>query len=427
MKRNFATMIALVFLAGCSVLTPRPQVIRRFSQYRVVEQPPANTPLVSLTTFSTPVPAVDPPRGLLNMAERGQAELVRALAAKTDGAPALARALALPFAPEQERPAMIDRSRVKRRVVFSIEKRSPGPADRINLVRVRVKLPQIGADAPTFVGWNRMESEYRTIDLGKLTSTQTRTMGGELGLSIPVLSAAPNVSASAEKSLEEEVTVQRRVPSLHGTLALREASLMEEGVSGVDLTGNVSADFEIVLPFRDGQAYSFTFTAKDGAPDCTQRPSLRSHVLRYPVHRDTLKAEVEMEYVVRQVGRGVRTEFEADDWVTFVNGTHPTRTFTLIPGEDLAVSVFTLRSAGNPLQVADALAGGPLPLQDLRLATYEDAFRVLSWLHRCEATIPGYPLSLNGTPLTSRSMGQLLIQNDPLGASATPPARPAPN
>jgi hypothetical protein len=398
-------------LASCTPPRVNPVPTRRFAAYSFTEQR-ADSPLVRLSVFSIPVPPGDGPRGLLDLAEGGQAEMVKAMADRTESAPSLAQALAIPIAAETPTLPLVDRSTLKRRVVFSVENDSDGPADRVNRARVRVRLPQAGARNPTFVGWNRVESQYQTIDLGKLTSTQSSSTSAELGLTLPVASAAPKFSAGAETSLEEEVTLRQRFASLHGTLTAHEATLMEEGYTGVDLTGNIHADFEIKLPPHDELVYAFNYQVRGGALDCEQRPSLRAFTLRRPDWRGPITAEVELEYVLRHVGSGTTTLIESDDSVTFVRGRHALGVVPLVSAADLEVSVYQLRHpTAGVLAVDDALAGAQMRVRDLQLASYEDAFRLLTWLHRCRANVPGYPILLGGRAARPADVARFQIFN----------------
>lgn len=424
MHRNAKLLLLLGsgLLAGCHAPRHAPDPTRRFAGYDSVRHPPSAPPLVSLTVFAIPVPGGEGPRGILNLTERGQAALVSAIAAKPDGAQPLAEALALPFAPAAGPSRVVDRSVVNRRVVISVENLSEEPGDRVSRARVRIRLPYDSDMSPVFRGWNRVENQYQNIDLGKLTSTQKSTTSAELGLTLPVgpASAAPSISSGSENSLQEEVTIRQRFASLVGTLTPKEATLIQEGYTGVDLTGNVHADFEIALPKFDELVYAFNYTATAGAPDCGKRPSLRAFVVRRPHWRDAVRAEIELDYTLRRIRNGRSTLIESDDSVTFVRGTYPLRNVLLVPQEDLSVAVFRLlypaAAAGDPvvLKVEDRTTGGGDPLRDLKLASYEDAFRLLAWLQRCNAAIPGYPLQLNGRGLTAADVRRLQIENRPV-------------
>jgi len=194
---------ALVELCGCaSFMRPQPVVLRR---YVTQQRAQAADSSVKITVFALGVPATPaPPTNITNLSTDAQAELVKALATRTpNGGPgALAQALAVPIQAASSEPSLRDLTHISRRLVFSLENKSPGEASRISKARIYID----PLDGTRFAGWNRIENNYQTLELGKLSLSQERGATASLGLTLPVAAASPSVGASATNTLQEEVT-----------------------------------------------------------------------------------------------------------------------------------------------------------------------------------------------------------------------------
>ena len=166
MGRSFAILrltIATALLSSCV----RPVVTRRYR----IQTPIANAPIaVRFTAFCLDVPVAFARTTLLNLADRGQASLIQELGEKSTDARELLGNLGSPIVFSQDPGGVIDHTRFERRVVFSIDDQSPGPADRITQARIRLTIPALAK----FNSWTQFATKYETADLGSLKFTQNR-------------------------------------------------------------------------------------------------------------------------------------------------------------------------------------------------------------------------------------------------------------
>lgn len=377
-----------VTLTGCMAFSrPTPVITQR---YRVRSFAKDTAPSVKITVFSLPIsPPRSPDVGITALAPQAQAELIKAIDADTQPARALIQALALPLRPEQDRsrPSFRDLTRIPRQLVFSLENLSREPADRVNQARIRI----VALDGLSFVSWNRIETNNQTVQLGSLGLTQNRTASADLSLTLPVLSATPKLGATAANNLNEAITLSQQRAVLTGTLQKDSAVLIQQGSAGLDLTGNVTADFELSVPADSGTS---VFMAQ--LPATCTRPSFDRQTIRYALEARDMRVTVQLEYVRRAVVAGHATVTESDDSVVFTRGTSTSDRVEIIPGEALRFSIFELRMAPDSalLYVEGAAPGTRLESRrPLQFATWDEAVAMLGWLRGCGATVP-FPLPL---------------------------------
>lgn len=395
-------------------------VLRRYtSQTRVME----DTPRVKITVFALPVPApAAAERGITNLSPDAQAELVKVMATRTpDGGPqGLAEALAIPIQGTSSTPSFRDLTRISRRLVFSLENQSAGAADRISEARIYVR----PADSTRFVSWNRIENDYQTVELGKLNLTQERSSGAELGLTLPVLAATPSVKASAGSTLQEEMMLRQQRTALTGAITAGHAMLLQQGGIGIDLTGNVTADFDLVVPRGDERT---VFVAPTLPDSCAQRPTFNRQTIRYPAARtigaDTLplpvKLNVELRYVRRVVQRGHETMMEGDDHVVFKEGVDRVDSVVVVPGEMLRAAVSEIRLNDTTVWIEGATQSGTIDrVAPLQFARFEDAAAMLAWMRRCEVGAVQHPLFAGLRPLSGKDALRMNIWRVPLNYGA---------
>lgn len=406
-------------LTGCAFLTgkPAPLVHRRYAAFGYLEKKDEpKEPEVRITVFAMPVPAAAPAAlGITGLAGDAQAEMVRALERRTrdGGTAALVQAMALPLRPAGAVTTFRDLTRISRRLVFSVDHRAMNPADRVAEARIAVT-PDSGV---RFVSWNRMENEYQTVELGKLNLSQERSGTAELGLTLPVLSAAPSASATAAATLQEELMLRQRRTALTGTLRPEEAMLLQEGAPGIDLTGNVTADFELAVP-SGGDETVFV----PSLPSTCGRPSFDRVTLRYPkVGRrpeggpDTVWLKVVMDYVVRHVRAGHETIMEGDDSVQMRRGSEAADRVVAVPTEALRVSVFQIQREKKPVMIRGATRSGTADdVAPLQFATFEEAAAMLAWMRRCGVRAVGHTLLVNERALGNGAAARMHVWRQPL-------------
>lgn len=431
MKRAvLAVLFTAVAAQACAPLSLSPRLTRRYAA-RAFAQADPTTPPVRLSVFATAVPRSASETVITSLAERGQAEMVRAMALRAETPQSIAEAMALPIRRPVPVPGQRDLTQVTRRLVFSVDNESLEPADRISMARIRVVL----GDGARFTGWDRITTRFDTVDLGSIEAGQSHEVGAELGLTLPVLSAASSVSSSAGSTLNEEVNLRQRRVALTGALAEGHAVLSQQGASGIDLTGNVTADFEIAARrLSDPRVTVAEFPQAGGRPNCEAGPRLQAQWLRVPAS-GPVRANVYLDYVLRRVTRGGETVSESDDVVVFTSGRDSVMNVVVVPGDALEHAVFQVRmrtgvgaQPGDPMVLVTGIASGTTPGPvSLEFAGYADAMGMLAWLRGCEGRAAGYTLSLQGSgrTLSKAEVEHLYIWRFPLQPPPSPGA-PAP-
>lgn len=389
----YALLAGLFILASCAP-SLNPKLTKRYSQIWVVDQDTMrNSPKwADISAFSLPARQESNPRDLFSLSGEGQAALIDALAVRSQDAQALSRALSANI--QQDRAvSILDLSATKRRIVFSVGNRSRSPADRLTSVRLHL----VPLDGTEFTGWDKLATEYQTIDLGKLSFGQTFTAGGELGAAVGALS--PKATVSAGSQVQEEVPLQQRLVALSGFLSPKHMILLQQAGSGQDLTGNVVVDLDLRLPRTPLATITSVVSPgeSDGQIDCAKKPSFRQQRVIAPQNTPILGTVV-LEYVLRRVISGHSTLYEGDDVVVHHHGADTLRNIVLIPESDLAFRVWRLTGPSDALLQAGS--GTPTKLQLLQFASYDDALRLENWIENCGATtISGLHLLLNDNAL----------------------------
>lgn len=399
MRAILAALAAAAVASACVPPRVTPAVTRRYA-HRQFGRDTAHS--VTLTAFTIPVPAAAASaNGITTLAPEAQAEVVKAVAGHTSTPASLTEAIGLPIGGAGGAAPFVDLTRVSRRLVFSVENRSLGPADRVSLARISIH-PQGEA---AFRGWNRIENRYEQVDLGKLNLTRGVTNTGEIGATVPFLSLAPKVSTSATSSLVEDVALTQRYAALTGAMTEREAVLLQQGVTGIDLTGTVTADVDISLPRgADVTVRHVAIPRKDGAPDCSARPVFQRQVVRYPRTADSVWIAAGLEYLLRRVQRGDETITESDDSVVLELGQDSVTKVLAIPGEDLKYSVYQLKLGNEFVEIRDEHEFASSLLQ---VPSFDEAFGLLGWLRACGTPKHGTLFSIARRPLARSDLRAL--------------------
>ena len=399
-----------VALSACALAAPKAEVTRRYATHTFET---ATTDRVNLTVFAIPVPERDATfLAVSDLAPAAQAELVKAMDDHANPQ-ALVQSLALPITGSSPTPSFRDLTRMSRRLVFSLENRSRNPADRISKARIAI-LPSQGT---RFIGWDRITNVYDTIDLGTLNLTRGRKVGAEVGFALPILSAAPTLTASADASLEEAVTLRHRRTSLTGALQPGEAVLLQEGGVGIDLTGNVTADIEFAVPAGgDTTVFLPNLPMENGAPKCDVPPSFERQTLRYPAEADSVRIAVMLEYTVRDVRAGHETVTESDDVVAFLEGKQQLQRIAITTAEALRFSIFAVRLGNQEVTIRGGSEASRLVTElPLQFVNFNDATGMLRWIRHCDTwSTTGGRLQVGGRALTKDDLPQLFVWRVPI-------------
>lgn len=251
MKREdiFTLGLATALVIGC---VPTPELLRRYSSTPATLKSVENRE-ARLSVFVSELSDVTTQPNIFNLGERAQAELIRSIEQNgkdTQGtAQGFLAALGFPIVKPKAVLATIDQTRVKRRIIFSIENASSGPADR--LARATIVINEL-PDRTEFVSWDKFASQYQSVDLGTLRFARTNEFGLGISASPPIANAGIEGTARTTMGVEESVGLKQRLVTFTGSLNPKEARVFQQGAVGIDLTGNVAIDLDIQLPKEPG-------------------------------------------------------------------------------------------------------------------------------------------------------------------------------
>lgn len=295
---------------------------------------------------------------------------------------------------------VIDYSQFDRKIVVSVRNTGHQPADRIAKINVGIDL---GSTAKVkLASCSRLSTEYQNLDLGKLNYSNTQS--GELGAKItggvnseagieaggvtanvkPNLSGEINGKLNASRSFSEEVLLKQRMVALNASISENKLSLYEEGVSGIDLTGNIIADVTLgVEDLAVDKVFSFGDLLKaDNSLNDAAALKVNEKLIIYPNLTSDVTATVSFSADYRYVVSGDKTISEADDKVNLYYGNYLyTRPTILIPQSKLKPKLWIISfedvAGGLPVQIKSPVATGA---GELVFNSFNDARDFANWL-----------------------------------------------
>ena len=365
---------ASLLLAGCT----NTELTRR---YKSAKWTPSDEPGVEISAF-----AIDPPRNtttatLHKLHPDGQAALIKAISENSSSTEDLLVALGESIGKTNAPGMLINKTHFQKRVVLSAERtgeRKDYPADRIHSLRWTIKStdPEV-----KFVSWNRFSTVYESVDLGQVTLEKAQTFGLELKAGTP--DAAPaSVSGTANyeasRTMSEAVNLRKRYVAMTGMLSQNEAVLFQQGVVGIDLSGNSFVDLEIKVPSKQSRETVITYDSlrnSDGTWKSQNNIHLTTTFIEVPGINQEIKLEISADAVVRKVLSEDKTVIEGDDCVEFVKSSAIPKTTVIVPSETLITNTWLIATKdGSPLNLKGPVKGA------LKFDSYKKAEGLKKWI-----------------------------------------------
>ncbi|MCS0628141.1 hypothetical protein NX786_02130 [Telluria mixta] len=346
MRRACTAAVAAAVLAGCV----SPQLTRHYDS---VDETSVSNINLKLSVFLASPKADEEPPLITTLAERGQAELIRTVAAKMPAgsdATALLNALGTAVAPPPEDCAWADRTSLKKRVTMTVLGTLGRPADRIDRLEFRFTLPQDKRYA--FASWDKFDSVYGSYDLGSAKYTQSQAL--KLGLTTTDTSnrangagsfvKTPNASYEMTNGLEENMNYVIRRLNVGGALEPDEATLVQEGGPYINLLGSSSAVFTLKMRSTGDPRPVHVLAFKNGSKTAPDDVAMKVCQAKYPARRDPLVVDVGGTALMRMVANHHDTISEGDDTVKFVRKDFAATRVQIADATDLKVEFFGLVS-----------------------------------------------------------------------------------
>ena len=375
--------------------------------------------LVEISTFTLDIPPSPSKNSLLQISPQGQAAFIEAIGEKTSSIGTLLKSLGGNIGPSKKSGDIIDLTKFKKRVVFSVQKKTfdgrwIGSADRID--QLLIKLTNLKNAA--FISWDKFETKYETVDLGKITSTK----GFNLGLEIPITNPDVTTTIGGNQGLSEEVLLRQRYVELTGRLENKNAYLYQQGFMGIDLAGNFIVDFTIEID--QGSIVSVTVTSlknlwNGSSPNSEKDVQISFLELKYPNFSTTpISCDLVSKYSLRHVEKNGHTIIEGDDVVKFIKGTTPSKKVELVKKEELRVRVFYIVTNIDKNKDETSEKGYKLHLHrfdkdklPIYFFDYENAKSFLYWLWSTKnLTVGDYGIWMPHRPLETNDIPNLYVK-----------------
>lgn len=414
---TYALLATSLFLGSCA----QPELTRRYQHVKFSEK--SKTKLVRIGGFVKPTsPAASNP-AVLQLSERGQKALVDQIGAKEASSGGILASLGGKMGPKGTKGDTVDRTKFKKRIIISVVKNDEveNPADRI--AKLNIDLTHSTGDGK-ITSWDKFSTKYETVDLGKIALEQSQQFQIGAEVAAPASAAIPvkgNVSYTAARKMNEEVSLKQRYIVLTGILAGNKAELFLEGVVGIDLTGNITVDVDIEaaprMPVIDEIVEIGTLENEGVWTTDALKISVDLKRIKVPKNTNPIKYDLGGSYVMRQVDNSWRrfyrfwgddrTIVEGDDYVKMIPGDLFATNVELVREGELEVKVWKI-SVDTGLAKLDLRLGARGP--SLYLQSYSQALDVRDWLRDTQNTSIGrHALYAGARALTAADLSNLEI------------------
>ncbi len=330
------------------------------------------------------------PKTIFDLSPKAQAALISELSKKDTATDKLISGLTNSLSSKSSNVAeIIDYSQFEKRIVVSIRNKSHMPADRIAKINITL---DIGNEVK-MLSCNRLITEYQTLDLGILNysnsqnaeATGNATIAGDKTSEKATKKMGVGVAGklSANRSFSEEILLKQRMVALNAAISQNKLSLYQEGISGIDLTGNILADVTLgIEDVKVEKIYSFLELSKNNVMSNAVDIKVNEKRFIYPNIKNNIKAKITFEADYREVLKKHETISESDDDVKLYYGTVTNANEEIIiPKSKFKPKLWKLSFKDNelklPIQIKSPAAVGS---GDLLFNSYNEAKEFTLWL-----------------------------------------------
>lgn len=397
-----AVVLLCLIAHGCAGLfdQDKPELYKRYNS--VTHQIDTRKDIVKVSTFASTISEPSPTPPVFKLHDHGQMAFINNSAIGIDKSN-LKNELNKIIASNKD--IANDATKFSRtvRVVFSVyrdmELTEKNPADRIS--RLEIKLSNLPSYMK-FVGWNRFSTEYSTVELGKIGIERTQNISTSISPTFSgTLIGSGSVSASNSRKLSEELNVKHRFITISGVIEDNNLTLFQEGISGIDLTGNFSVDLNI--EFTPGTedvhhvAQFGSLRARDGRCNNPSAITMEMSKAWFPSETtmtnacsNGIRCELSGKYSLRHVVRGAESIIEGThDIEVFAGEITPAKSnVTLISSSQIKdeFGKYIIFLRGDPrmrLYIEHPVTHNNVALY---FNTFEQAEEFLRWLQSTKAT-----------------------------------------
>ena len=351
---NLFLIATIVFLTSACV---RPKFTRRFSQLDTLEQTIDKDKFIRVVAHSYDMPNSGKaiPK-VTDLSDRGQDAYMRMLLEAYKDSNVSEKA----FVKTALTPVLgssktnYQKRFIKRRIVVSTDPISDIPGERFQKLSIEIEL---NSNKVKFVSWDKIETKYEVIDLGKLNYNTTGSFsltGSNVdssetsdtivsGISKKI-SGARSISPvlSNTRSLTEDISLNEKFIGISGTLTDEKLTLIREGAKGITLQGNIIIDCTIeILPNSTPLFYTIISTTNNVGGGF--KPTINWKFSRQKIDTTPLSADVDAKCSTEFVYRAYKdsslkyaaTISEHDDVIKLIKGSAEATTFQLIDARSM--------------------------------------------------------------------------------------------
>jgi hypothetical protein len=397
MKRLFFIIITFtVILASCRT---KAELTKRYNSIALSENDSIIKKYIKVNAYLIEKEKVEKatPKTIFDLSPQGQAALIREISNKETGTDKLLAGLKCNLSSKAiSSDDIIDDSQFERRIVLSIRNTSHIPADRIQRISITLSVDPV----VKMISCDKLTTAYQTLDLGKTdySSTQNAEVTGNAAIGAgttgtvtnnkDTFTTTANTNAgisgklSSSNSYSEEVLLKQRIVALNSSLTANTLSFYQEGISGMDLTGNILIDITFrITDVEPAIVYSFLNLAKNETFNDSSSIEVNETKLIYPNLTNDVNAEIKFEADYRKVTKHDETISESDDSVILYYGKSTNSNVVLIPKNMLKPKLYILTSADDkdkmPIKIKNPSNIGS---SELLFNSYNDARDFLLWL-----------------------------------------------
>lgn len=355
---------------------------------------------VKVQAFAFDVKGVKTNKTIFDLSPRGQEALVEEIGEKETTSKGVYKQLSKQFVRPSKPVTEVDRTKFKKRLVFSVEDlKNQNGANRLDWIKIKVKIPQNLQSNLRFVYWDKIITEYQEIDLGKISSSRTNSSGAtpSFGINTELITVGIDGNFSTSKTTAEELQLKQKIAKVYGSLAEDSLYLAIQAAPLQNLSGNIVLELSFEGTGTMNTKVFYDFKTKDAAGNyitTTSNVTVNKTIYQYlDLDYDTTNLELTYEARYRSVkrGRGAKTFMEGDDVVTMYNGAETDATkFKLLDRDDLSRKVWSIEHSGSKLMLKDK---NSTSLETIQFNSYKKAKNFLSWLQNTNSTeVKGYDI-----------------------------------
>lgn len=421
---------SILFICGCMVFVScnfTGKLTKRYYDINIKQDDAYIQSNIGVDAYILQKENADPPKPktIFDLSEKGQQELIRQAGNNEPANDKLMASLASSLSAKSASSVdLIDYTKSEKRVLVSIRNLSHWPADRISKITINLKINN--ADF-RLLSCNRLQTETQTLDLAKLNYSNTNsvelnasstagvsattggtgsiekttsdtdgnlTTGSDISKSrtnTNTINGATGLSGkfNAARSFAEEVLLKQKIVTLNATISKNTLSLYQEGISGIDLSGNILADIVFDSPdnIKVVSSYSFSEVKPANLPD---KLVVKEVLVKFFNYENPVIADLTYSADFRHVTKRHSTITESDDIVElyYGNNIRTPQKVTLVAKDQLKPKMWVLvdkrDAALKPLQIFNPANNGK---GELILTSVADAKDFLTWVQLQKANI----------------------------------------